>query len=304
MVTRAEAPARAALLGNPSDGYGGRVIAFALRDFAARAVAGEDVDPRGGVDADELVGAARTRFARHCAERGRPVDLDAVGVAVHTTIPRSVGLGGSSAIVIATLCALAAHFGVPLEPTELAALALAAEVEELGIAAGPQDRLVQAHGGLVDMDFAHGTIERLDAGLLPPCFLAWHTDAEQPSGQVHAALRARHVRGDRAVAAAMAALAALAGEGRDALERGDRQALARLVDRNFDLRAGVMELDPRHERMVALAREHGASAHFAGSGGAVLGLHDGPAHRERLRAAFATAGCELVDPTVDARRPE
>jgi glucuronokinase len=301
MIARAEAPARAALLGNPSDGYGGRVIAFALRHPRARAAAGEEVDPAEGIDARVLVEAARTRFARHCAQAGRRLDADvgALGVAVHTTIPRSVGLGGSSAIVIAVLRALAARFGVEIEPATLAQLALAAEVEELGIAAGPQDRLVEAHGGLVDMDFTRGRTERLDPRLLPRCFLAWDAGAALDSGDVHATLRARHARGDPAVGEAMAALAGLAAEGRAALERGDHAAIARLVDRNFDLRAAVMELDPRHTRMVALAREQRASAHFAGSGGAVLGVHRGPAHLERLREAFAAEGCELIEPAVD-----
>ena len=57
-----------------------------------------------------------------------------------TTIPRSVGLAGSSAIVIAALRAA----GVDLEPPEVAELALAIERDDLGIAAGLQDRAVQA----------------------------------------------------------------------------------------------------------------------------------------------------------------
>lgn len=303
MIARAEAPARAALLGNPSDGYGGRVIAFAVRGMAANAVAGEEVDARTGIDARDLVEAARTRFAGHCAGTGRPVDLGAVAVAVRTTIPRSVGLGGSSAIVVAVLRALAARFGIELEPETLAGLALAAEVEELGIAAGPQDRLVQAHRGLLDMDFGGGRTERLEPALLPPCFLAWRPDAGRPSGDVHRTLRARHERGEPAVTEAMVTLASLAGEGRAALERGDHEALGRLVDRTFDVRASVMALDPRDTRMVALAREHGASANFAGSGGAVVGLHHGRAHLERLRGAFAAEGCPLLEPVVDDRGP-
>lgn len=303
MIARAEAPARAALLGNPSDGYGGRVIAFAVRDLVAHADVGEEVDARAGSDARELVEAARTRFAAYCAATGRPVDLRDVAVAVRTTIPRSVGLGGSSAIVVAVLRALAARFGVELAPDALAELALAAEVEELGIAAGPQDRLVQSHRGLLDMDFARSRTERLDPALLPPRFLAWRPDAGQPSGDVHRALRARHERGEPAVTEAMSTLTSLAGEGRAALERGDHAALGRLVDRTFDVRATVMALDSRHARMVALAREHGASANFAGSGGAVVGLHRGPAHLERLRAAFAAEGCRLLVPVVDDRGP-
>ena len=59
-----------------------------------------------------------------------------------TSIPRGVGLGGSSAIVIAVLRALCALHGTELDPARMAELALAIETEDLAIAAGPQDRVV------------------------------------------------------------------------------------------------------------------------------------------------------------------
>jgi len=46
------------------------------------------------------------------------------------------------------------------------ALALAVETEDLGIAAGLQDRVAQAYQGLVFMDFERGRNARLDASLL------------------------------------------------------------------------------------------------------------------------------------------
>jgi len=59
-------------------------------------------------------------------------------------------------------------------------MALAVETEDLGIAAGPQDRYAQAHEGLVLMDFAGAApqVTRLDTALLPALFLAWRTDAK------------------------------------------------------------------------------------------------------------------------------
>lgn len=301
-IARAEAPARAALLGNPSDGYAGRTIAFALANFGATATArpAEAAAAEEGAEPDgrALVDAARTCFARHCASidaplHGRPVAIDSA-----TTIPRSVGLAGSSAIVIAVLRALSDFYDVSLVPETLAALALEAETEELGIAAGPQDRVVQANGGLLDMDFARATVDRLDPELLPPLYLAYDPGAAQSSGAVHGDLRARFERGEHAVVDAMAELAGIAANGREALKRRDRARLAMLVDRNFDVRRSILELDPRHLGMTELARSLGASAHFPGSGGAVLGLHDGPEQLRRLREAFSAEGCVLVEPSV------
>ena len=120
-----------------------------------------------------LARAAVERFRREVAEVG-PVEAR-----WSTTVPREVGLAGSSAIVIAVLRALSQATGTSLAERELARMALAVEAEDLGIAAGLQDRLVQAHEGLVAMDFGDGraAIERLDPALLPPLYVAWREDA-------------------------------------------------------------------------------------------------------------------------------
>jgi glucuronokinase len=294
---RGSAQARAALLGNPSDGFGGKTIGVTLSAFEAQArvsaserleIAGHD--PGGA----RLVEAAVKVFGGHCRAHGHRFD-ERVSVAYETTIPRQVGLGGSSAIVIAALRALAAHLGVAVEPDALARLALAAEAEELGIPAGPQDRVVQAHGGLVYMDFHPdgGRVERLDAALLPPLFVAYRADASEPSAAVHSDLRARYDRGEPELVAAMSEAAALADRGRDCLLAGRSRELGELMSANVAARARMVELDPRHARMVEIAAAHGAPANYAGSGGAVVGIM--PGDHERLREAFAAEGCDLVE---------
>ena len=157
-----QARARVALLGNPSDGFGGRTLGLAIAGMTATVTLGSQEDGR----ANRLIEATIARYNR---SRGTSVPARA---SLRTTIPREVGLAGSSAIVIATLRALCADRGVRLEPDELAAMALAVEAEDLGIAAGPQDRFVQAHEGLLYMDFAGAQTrcEHLDPELLPPLF--------------------------------------------------------------------------------------------------------------------------------------
>src|SRR5919204_555965 len=190
----ARAFARAALAGNPSDGYGGRTLAVVIRDFTATAHAApansDELSPP-GPGGEALMRATLDRFRHHIGERA-PVALRC-----ETTVPREVGLAGSSAIVIACARALCELHGAELERDELARLALAVESEDLGIAAGLQDRMVQARETLVAMDFGgHPVYEELDPALLPPLFVAWHPDAAAPSGVAHAELRARHERGD------------------------------------------------------------------------------------------------------------
>jgi glucuronokinase len=275
--------ARAALAGNPSDGYGGAVLAVCVPALAAHAEALPAAEPTSDPPSP-LVDAAVARFARGaCAVRWR------------TTVPREVGLAGSSAIVTAAVRALCALHDHRLAADELAEMVLAVEVEDLGIAAGPQDRYAQAHEGLVLMDFAgpRPRIERVDVALLPPLYLAWRTDAAQTSHAVHGGLRER--ASEAALRAAMRRLAGHARAARDALRAGDRAAFAAAVDGSYDERAVLIELDPRHVAMVEAARGAGASANYAGSGGAIVGTLP-PAGARPIEAALRALGCEVIAP--------
>jgi len=290
------APARAALAGNPSDGFGGATLAVALADFAAqvtlRAAPRTEVHPPA---AEALVRAAVRRFAVHA---GGPEPRVVVRVA--STIPREVGLGGSSAIVVATLRALGHLCDVDLPPAVLPSLALAVETEEMGIAAGPQDRVIQVHGGLLLMDFAGGrtVTEPLDPALLPPLYLAHRPDSAQPSGAVHGDLRARFARGDPAARAALTELATVARAARDALLARDAGAFAAAIDASFDLRRRLLPLDPRHAQLVATARSVGAAANYAGSGGAIVGTIGEDAGFDALQTALAAQGATVLRPAV------
>jgi glucuronokinase len=259
---------RAALLGNPSDGYGGATLAFCFDAFAAEVVAG----PGAGVDPPNPLVEAAARRVGACMR-----------LTWRTTIPRQVGLAGSSALVIATLRALE----VDLEPDALAALALSIEVDDIGIAAGPQDRVAQAYEGVVFMDFASARHEPQDPALLPALYLAYDRAPGESSGIAHAALRSR----GEEVSAAMEQLAALARAGRTALREGGD--LGPLIDANFELRARLFPDVDR--RAVDAARAAGASAHYAGSGGAIVGTCT---DREAVTAALEPLGYAVLDPRI------
>ena len=142
-------------------------------------------------------------------------------------------------------------------------------------------------------------VERLDPALLPPLFVAWDRGSAAHSGDYHGELRRRHGDGDPEVALGLERLTRLAAHAREALLAGDEEEFARCVDGSFDARAAMGALEPAHVRMVELARELGASANYAGSGGAVVGtLPRGPAALE-LKAAFEGAGCGFHLPAGD-----
>jgi len=291
--------ARAALAGNPSDGYGGGVLAVCVGNFAAtvklgvtrgadRANAASEplrVDPPA---AAALVGAAA---ARHAAATGRTAPW--LYATVRTTIPREVGLAGSSAIVIATLRALDTLLETRIPRAELPVLALAAEAD-LGIAAGLQDRVAQAYGGLTAMTFgAPGpfTARALDPRALPPLFLAWDPRGAAPSGAYHADLRARWAAGERQIRAVMSRLGETAAFAAAAVARHDAAALGAALDESYNLRASLGPLDPRHVALVHTARDLGLCANYAGSGGAIVGVC---ADGERLAALRARLSDQRV----------
>ena len=211
-----------------------------------------------------------------------------------STIPREVGLGGSSAIVIATLRALATLAGVTITDERLPALALAVETEDLGIAAGLQDRVAQTYEGLVFMDFERGRNERLDAGLLPAMVVAWLPTAAGRSGDVHGTLRARHERGERAVVGAMATLARLARDAHAALLCGDHAAFADALDAGYRVRAAILDLDARHAQLVAIARRLDLSATYTGSGGAIAVIAPRDDEVSALTQALVKAGARVA----------
>ncbi len=330
MIVRERAYARVGFVGNPSDGYHGKTIAFTIGDFCAEVLLYEspELELRPGpqdhavfesmVDLAEnvrrtgyyggvrLLKAAVKTFYGFCLERGIELPDRNFTVRYSTTIPRQVGLGGSSAIITAVMRTLMTFFEVDIDPDVLPNVVLSAETEELGLTAGLQDRVVQAYGGLVYMDFdrkcmqehGHGRYERLDPERLPPVYLAYRQDLSKESSSAHLHVRERYELGEPEVVRTMAEIASLADVARALLRAEDYPELARVIDRNFDLRSRIYDIRREDREMVTRARDVGASCKFCGSGGAVVGTYqDGPM-LERLRAAMEGADYRFVTPRV------
>lgn len=333
LLIRKQAFARAGLMGNPSDGYHGKTLSLVIRDFHAEVTLYEwdqvevvwsqndlsrfdsvdelvqDVRLHGYYGGIRLVKATIKRFVEYCRGKGLFLHDRNFSVRYQSTIPRQVGLAGSSAIIVATLRCLMEFYGVGIPLHVQPSLVLSVERDELGIAAGLQDRVIQAYEGLVYMDFAEdrmeeidglrcGVYEPLDPGLLPPLYLAYDANVSEPTEIVHGNLRARFNQGEPAVVNAMKTFASLASQARDAVLLGDHALLTQLIDRNFNLRRSICPLPAGQTRMVDLARECGASAKFAGSGGAIIGTYPDEASYVRLKAALGGIGCRVLKPTI------
>jgi glucuronokinase len=263
----------------------------------------------GGV---RLVKATIKKFVEYCERRGHTLHQQNFSIRYSSNIPRQVGLAGSSAIIIATLRCLMDFYQVGIDRAVQPSLALSVEKEELGIGAGLQDRVIQVYEGLVYMDFGRdamrtidgyecGVYESLDPGLLPPVYVAYRSDMSEPTEVFHNDLRSRFNANDQAVVHAMQEFAGLAQQAHEALQQHDSARLASLINANFDLRQRICRLHPGHVQMVQAARRAGASAKFAGSGGAIVGTYAGPEIFERLQANLAAEGCRVICPRITNR---
>ena len=242
-------------------------------------------------------------------------------LAIESDLPPGAGLASSAALEIALGRALRDAFSLELGDDALVQIGRRAETGFVGAQTGVMDQVAAAFGSpdaallldcrslarrmipfgldLVVLDsgvrHAHaggGYNERRAECEEAARLLGVHAlrDAERAGGLPEPlARRARHVIGENARVLAAAA----------ALERGDDEALGRLLDESHRSQRDLFEVSvPEVDALVELAREEGAlGARLTGGGfgGAVVAL--APAGRGReLAARLASAGATVLSP--------
>lgn len=322
--------ARAGLLGNPSDGYFGRTIAFLVKNFRARVLVYpsarleikpskadmpvfESIDDlyattrwRGYYGGIRILQALIVRLMDYCRTQGIELPNRNFTIEYESTIPLRLGMGGSSSIIIAALRALCQYYGIEIPLPVQARIALETETRELGVAAGPQDRVIQVYEGMVYMDFqrelmesrGYGEYERLDPSLVPNLYVAYRTSLSEGTEVFHNNIRDRWNRGDEKVVNAMRQWGEIALQGREAILAKDFGRLHQLINDNFDLRTTIYQIDKGNLEMIHAARSVGACSHFSGSGGAISGLYQDEAMFERLVEVMKPLGVAVIKPQI------
>lgn len=330
MIIKSHAHPRAALIGNPSDGYFGKTIAFTFHNYQADVTLYDtpileilparrdhsrfdsldelaaDVRAYGYYGGIRLIKATLKRFYDFCVGQGISLHGRTFSVRYHTSIPPHLGLAGSSAIITACMRALMVFYDVSIEKPILANLVLSVESEELGIGAGLQDRVAQVYEGIVHMDFDRAHMEQHGVGVyaplspdrLPNLYIAFNSSLSEGTEVVHNDLRYRWNNGDEAVHEAMGRFAVLTDRFRSALEAADYREVDEIINANFDLRRSIMKLNPRHVEMVETARSAGASAKYTGSGGAIIGTYPDEQSFGRLARLLGEKGMTVIKPRI------
>ena len=177
MIIREKAYPRAALIGNPSDGYFGKTIAFVFRNYSAEVTLYESpnleilpsvldyntykdmadlassITKFGYYGGIRLLKACVKTFYTYCMKEHIALSGDNFTLRYQSDIPNRLGMAGSSAIITATMRAMIRFFGIEIPKPVLANLVLSVELDELGIKAGLQDRVAQVYETPVYMDF-------------------------------------------------------------------------------------------------------------------------------------------------------
>ena len=320
--------ARAGLLGNPSDGYNGKTISLIVKNFAAKILIYQSpslhIEPQeadsnhfkniydlketvsltgynGGIP---IIKAAVKKFCDFCDDNGIKLSSKNFTIRYNSNIPRQVGLAGSSAIVIATLRALMKFYEVEIPLELLPTIALDAEVKELGITAGLQDRVIQSYEGCVYMDFnkeqmdkhGFGKYQRLPMDKLPQFYIAYKTNLSKVSGKVLNDIKTKYQQGDALVINTLKEIASLADKGKVAIEKGDIATLGQLINENFNNRRKIMTITDSNNELVDTARACGASASFTGSGGAIIGIYKDNEMLQKLVYSLRNIQARVIKP--------
>ena len=179
----------------------------------------------------------------------------------------------------------------------------------------------------------HGIYERLDPSVLvgvPSCscsedlnlhsptptlnsnlihlYVAYDAQRAEESGEAHKEVKRLFEAKNSDVLAAMSEFADIAQKGRDLLVAGQLECgvgvgersrrFADLINANFDLRDRIFHVAEENRRMVMTARSVGASAKFAGSGGAIVGTYEDDTQFAALVHALSSIGCKTFRPTI------
>ncbi len=92
----------------------------------------------------------------------------------------------------------------------------------------------------------------------------------------------------------MRELAAQATRAHKAIERGDMLVLGDAMDRSFDLRASISDIDAAQQMLVDLGRSARAAINSAGSGGSVVGLTSQVDDVAALQSSYEQHGFEFL----------
>jgi D-glycero-alpha-D-manno-heptose-7-phosphate kinase len=288
----ARAPVRISLGGGSTDlpayynQFGGAVINTAINRYIYTFIA------RGATDALQIISSDFRVFYRH--EAGQTFntdgelglakavirefgDTDGVDIFLASQIPPGTGLGGSGAVAVSMITALAAWHGRRMSNAEIAEMACDISINRMGLPSGKQDEYGSAIGGLNHFIFTRdGT--QINPLTLPPGgldtlqrrLMLFFTGKSRNSEKILQSQSSASRQQDPATLERMHRIKALCAQILEVLQSGDLDGFAELMHQSWQQKRGIAsdvtnnQIDTAYE----LARQNGAlGGKITGAGG-------------------------------------
>jgi D-glycero-alpha-D-manno-heptose-7-phosphate kinase len=216
-------------------------------------------------------------------------------IELSSDVPFGSGLGGSSAMTVAMVSALASSVEHPFEGAGRVDLVRDIETRVLGKPAGIQDYYPPLSGGLHRLSFEPGQVavrrRNADTEAWLRHLTLFDTGAAHASGMNNWEIFRARLEGDRRVAEALEQVRVAARSMADAAERSDFAAMGQALAAEWQARRRLAPVvsSPAIEAVIERALSAGAwggKACGAGGGGCVVILSP-PDRTERVRAELA-----------------
>ena len=222
--------------------------------------------------------------------------------------PAGAGIAGSSALTVAICGALARWTGASEDPEALLRVAMNVECQTIRVPAGVQDYRPALYGGVAAVELRVDGVQRvgldIDTHALQQRIVLAYTGAPRHSGTNNWEITKRHIDGDRHVFDCFERIRDTAVAMRQALLRGDWDAVGREIDAEWENRKRLAPgvTTPVIEDLIARAKAAGATAGkvCGAGGGGCLFCYGPPSAHEAIAEALAAGGARLLPFTFEA----
>jgi len=273
----ASAPGKIILFGEHAVVYGQPAIAVPVTQVQARAaifaqpawspgvvqIQAPQIDLEASLD--ELPSEHPLAYLiRRLVETLHLIQLPSCTIRISSTIPVASGLGSGAAVSVAVLRALSAFLGNPLSDPQVNDLAFEVEKLHHGTPSGVDNTVITYQQPVY---YVRGSpIESLSVRLAFMIVIA-DTGISSPTSLAVGDVRKNYEQNPPLYSAIFADIGRLVESARGAIERGDLQALGRLMDENHAQLSRLGVSSPELDALVTIARDAGAMGAKLSGGG-------------------------------------
>ena len=221
--------------------------------------------------------------------------------------PSGAGIGGSSAMAVAICAALDRFTGAGKSKVDWIHISRDAEAIVIRVPTGTQDHYPPAFGGAATIELPPGGERRVELRVnldeLERRIVVCYTGKPRQHGINNWEVYKAHIGGKLSVQNSLERISEVAQMMRVALEKPDWQETGRLMREEWSFRKRNLPTISTKtiDRVIDSARSNGAlgaKVCGAGGGGCVVLLIE-PEARDRVEAAIAKAGGEVLPTTID-----